>query len=298
MAEVFYNHATEQATVSNVFSVVGTPTDPTTISLIVTDPDGVATTYTHAGGTVTKSGTGAYTKDVSCASTVSGIWTAVWVGTGTAADVVAVTWTTFDTNPKRYCSLEELKSRFGLDADDTTEDFELATAIDACSRWIDEHCDRHFWRAAATRTFVAEGPYECDIDDLVSVTALKTDSAGDGTFETTWSASDYRLSPHNVGYAETKPYTRIAAVGSVTFPYLCSRGARDDRVQVEGVFGWPSIPAAVKQACLIVSAETYKSKDTFRGQGGFGEFGPVVLQRNPQSLTLLAPYRKHPVLVA
>ena len=47
----------DTVTLSNTFKVSGTATDPSTITLVITDPAGTATTYTYAGGTVTKSST-------------------------------------------------------------------------------------------------------------------------------------------------------------------------------------------------------------------------------------------------
>lgn len=297
MAEVFYNDATELATVTNVFSVNSVPTDPTAIVLTVTDPTGTATDYHWpTPADITRTGAGAFTIDVACDSTVEGTWTARWEGTGTAADVTVVTWETFDTAvTKRYCSVEALTSRLG---DPTNLDFEMALAIETASRQIDEACSRKFWRGTDTRTYEACGPYQVDVDDLVSVTTLKTDNAGDGTFETTISAADYQLLPVNpVQYTERWPYDTIRMVGSTTLPYAYWPG-RTDRVQVVGVFGWPTVPRAVQQACLILSAELLKLKDAPFGVAGMGEWGPIRVRANPMALAMLAPYRKYPILVA
>ena len=48
-ASVFFQGSQEIAVLVNVFSVNGTPTDPTAISCVVTDPDGAAITHTYAG---------------------------------------------------------------------------------------------------------------------------------------------------------------------------------------------------------------------------------------------------------
>lgn len=58
-------------------------TDPTTISLLVIEPDGTRTTYTHAGGGVTKHSSGVFYRDVPLSS--AGEWTIRWAGTGAAA---------------------------------------------------------------------------------------------------------------------------------------------------------------------------------------------------------------------
>jgi hypothetical protein len=297
MATVFYEHASaELATLTNTFSVSGVATDPTTITLTVTDPAGTATSYTHAGGTITRTSAGVYTKDIPC--TMDGIWTYTWIGTGAASDVVAGTWTVFGTElSKLYCSVEELKSRLGIT--DTQDDFELRLAVDTASRWIDEHCARHFWRASQTRTYIASNWYCLEVDDLVSVTTLKTDPAGDGTFETTWASTDYQLLPLNAASgAEARPYTELKVLASNTFPVGYGGPIRADRVELAAVFGWPAIPAAIKDACLMLAAEGLKMKDAPFGVAGFGEFGAVRVRVNPLVLARLAPYRKYPVLVA
>lgn len=69
--------------VTITFAVNGTATDPTTVTLSVKEPDGTVTSYSYAGGTVQKSTTGVYYKDLTIDA--SGTWTYRWVGTGTAA---------------------------------------------------------------------------------------------------------------------------------------------------------------------------------------------------------------------
>lgn len=66
------------------FRVDGVLTDPSTVSLIVTDPDGVETTYTYAGSTVTRDSLGRFSKTLTA---VAGWYFWRWVGTGTAQSV-------------------------------------------------------------------------------------------------------------------------------------------------------------------------------------------------------------------
>jgi hypothetical protein len=296
-ATVFFASSSELATLSNTFAVGGTPTDPTTVSLTVTSPSGVVTTYTYAAAQITRTTTGVYTKDITC--TEADLWQYVWTGTGAASDVTAGTFTVFGTDLQRnYCSLEELKSRLGLASTDTADDFELKLAVESSSRWIEEHCERQFARVAGTRTFEAADAYLARVDDLVSVTTLKTDTAGDGTFDTTWAVTDYQLAPVNPSSgSEQRPYTQVRAVGSYTFPCYASRMSRSDRLQIVGVFGWPAVPLAVKQAALVIAAEHLKMKDAPFGIAGYGEYGPIRVRANPMAVGLLEPYRRYPVLV-
>lgn len=200
-----------------------------------------------------------------------------------------------------YVSVEELKSRLTI----TTQNHELqaSQACTAASRAIEQHCNRFFYQTdSEARTFAACDPYKLKLgafNDLVSVSSLETDAAGDGTFETTWASSDYQLLPHNPGSApETRPYTKIRAVGSRTFPVPLSVAARHDRVQITGVWGWPAIPAAVTQAARILAGELFVMKDAPFGVADFGEQGLIRVRENPRLMSLLSPYRFQPVLVA
>lgn len=62
------------------FTVLGVRTDPTAVSLTIIRPDGVVLTYTWAGGEVTKSSTGVFTKDHTLSQ--RGVWTCVFAGGG------------------------------------------------------------------------------------------------------------------------------------------------------------------------------------------------------------------------
>ena len=304
-ATVFYNAAAELATCSNVFSVSGTPTDPTALTLVITDPANVVTTYNWPGGpnTLTRVSAGSFKQDVPCSSTVDGIWTGVWTGTGTASDVQPFTWTVWPTTLNRYyCSAEELKSRLRITG--TIDDLEVALAVAAASRAVDGYCDRYFYRAVDIRTFIPDDLYETRVDDFVSVTTLATDPAGTtpqgGSFPITWAAADYQPWPYNPGnLGEPWPYTRIKAVGSKTFPWVIPQILmRQDRVQLTAVYGWPAVPQAVKTATLITAAELFRMKGVPSAGEVIGEHPIAIVGANPMAGVLLAPYMRHAFLVA
>lgn len=296
-ATIFYDNAAELATLTNAFAVAAAPTDPTAVSLTITTPAGVATTYTYAAAEITKSGTGIYTKDLACSE--AGVWLYLWTGTGTASDAVAGTWTVSSSNLQTiYCTPEELKSRSGIT--DNYDDAEILGACNAVCRWIDdEYCERHFFRQTQTRTFEACDPYRLNVDDLVSVTTLKTDTAGDGTFATTWSAADYQLLPLNPSAgAVQKPYDAVRVVGSLLLPGASSRAARRDLVQIAGVWGWPQVPFGVKQAAAILAGDYLKLGGMAFGVAGYGDYGAVRARMSSPAMTMLDPYRKHSIKVA
>ena len=59
----------------------GVPADPTTVTLKVETPAGVTTTYTYAGGHLTKPETGVYYYDIDT-TTAAGVWHYRGIGTG------------------------------------------------------------------------------------------------------------------------------------------------------------------------------------------------------------------------
>ena len=287
-ATVFYQDANEFATLQNIFKVSGVPTDPSTVTLTVTDPTGAT-----SAPSVTHVSAGTYTANVAC--TVAGVWTYLWEGTGTASDAVAGTWTVVTVAlGQNYCTVEELKSRLGIT--DTSDDFELGLAAAGASRAIDEITGRYFWRGTDTRTYIPESISRQSLDDLVSVTSLKVDRDGDGVFEETWAqGTDYALevAPGKYNAAakgELWPYTAAVVItGGRLFPYVWM-WSHLDRIQVTGVFGWPAVPLNIKNAALVVGAQIFRSKDAVFGVAGFGEFGVVRIQSNPQVMWLLHRY--------
>lgn len=289
-ATVFFSSASELATVSNTFSVNDVATNPTSVTLTITSPTNVVTTPTP-----TNSATGVYTADVTCDE--DGTWQYQWVGTGAAVDTAVGTWKVEETSlGKLYCPIETLKSR--LNITHSNADFELHAACFAASRWVEQHTERIFWRTlSSSRTFVPDCstvllPAFCD---LVSASAVKTDTAGDGTFATTLSASDWRLLPYNPSAApEQLPYNEIRLTTG-SFP-TGGRG-RPDTVQVTGIWGWPKVPSAIRSAAAILAADVYKLKDAPFGVAGEGEF-LMQAGENRRALKLLEPYKRYAVLVA
>lgn len=294
-AAVFYESASELARLSNTFTVSGTPTDPTTISLAVTDPEGTTTTYTYAAAQITRDSAGVYHKDIPC--TLTGTWLYLWVGTGAAADAQAGTWRVSDPDAAYYATLAEMKSRKGID--DTLDDFEILGALAAITHDIDNECGRVFTRAATAtaREYYPASPTLCLVHDFYTTTGLvvATDG-GDGTYATTLTAADYQLEPLN-GVVDGKPgwpYWKIRLVGGATFPAATTSIRAPVRATAK--WGWAAIPGAVKEAALILASETFKLVDAPFGVAGFGAFGAVRVRDNPMAMRKLAPYRREPIL--
>lgn len=192
-----------------------------------------------------------------------------------------------------YATLSDVKS--ALRISDSIDDSLIEIAIESASREIDGYCERVFYSTAATRVYIPRDPFVCDIDDLVSVTTIKTSTTGQ-TFDVTWAATDYQLEPVNgVSGGLVQPYTRFRAVGNYTLPVWDSvtLQANEATVQVAGVFGWSAIPVAVKQACIILAMRQFKRYDSPLGVAGFSDLGVIRVGRvDPDVEALLSPYRK------
>jgi hypothetical protein len=293
VTDVLFAATSELSTLTHTFLVGAAPTDPTTVTLGVTDPTGTTTTYTYAGATITKTGTGAYSKTVPCG--LAGTWQYVWTATGTVVDTIAGTWFVEETTLGHlYCTPESLKNRFGIT--DTTDDYEIHAACWASSRSLENYCKRVFWTTsiAEARVFETPDPYHLELPefcDVLSVITLKTDEDGDGIFETTWASTDFELGPRSAPYQpEPRPYTEILAVGTKRFPHPARQGMRAGLVQVLGPWGWSTTPYGIRQAALILAAETFKLKDAPLGIAGFGEFGAVRVRDNPMTRRFATPY--------
>lgn len=191
-----------------------------------------------------------------------------------------------------YCTLDELKAR--LDLLDTANDAVLEQTIEAASRTVDMLCSRHFYASTETRYYTPEFWDELRMDDLVSVTTLKTDEDADGVYETTWGATDFVLDPPNAA-SDGRPYTRVAITpaGAHAFPMYQRRG-----VQITGSFGWPSVPVAIREATLMLAARYFKRKDAPMGaQIGNADMGALTIPgKDPDVDRLLMGYRAFDVI--
>ncbi len=188
-----------------------------------------------------------------------------------------------------YTTLASVKAILRIT--DSVDDALLEECIESASRQIDTHCERVFTYGTATRIYTPNDSFVTEIDDLISLTTLKTSTSADGVFDTTWTATDYQLEPLNglVGGLKA-PYTSIRAVGDFTYPI----SGGEATVQVTGVFGYgTAIPTDVKQACNLLAIRQFKRYDSPLGVAGFGDIGVVRVSRvDPDIDALLAPYRK------
>jgi len=188
-----------------------------------------------------------------------------------------------------YCTLNELKA--ALRITDNTDNTLLENCIEAASRRIDGYCGRYFYQQNATVKIFARNELQVFLrDDLVSVTTLKTDNAGDMTFSTTWTANtDYALEPYNADLLDI-PYYRITAVGGKTFPFFVVPALPG--VEVTGVWGYPAVPDDVREACVLLAARGFARYNSALGVVGFADMAVQVRAVDPDVRDYLNRYVK------
>lgn len=200
-----------------------------------------------------------------------------------------------------YATLAQAKTFLSIT--DSVDDTLLESLIQSASRSIDRIANRRFYAdtSASARTYRASSPVFLPVDDISSLTSLlvKTDDDGDGTFETTLTInSDFVVDPLTA-LAVGRPITQITIIGNTNsfpiFPGLFSNGLRPG-VQVTALWGWPSVPDDIQIACLILTADLYKRKDSPGGVLGLGDLGAVRMSPLGRDVTaMVRAYKKEVV---
>lgn len=197
-----------------------------------------------------------------------------------------------------YITRDELKAQVGLDVGDTEFDDLIDKAINAASRGIDNHTKRFFYQVAEERRFESIGPRLVefgtfsDLTDETPIT-LSTDEDGDGTFEV-WDPTEYELQPVRQRAApEVRPWRRVLAISSRTFPRVYTQESSSYRVKIDGTWGWPvAVPDAVIEATMIQAHRLFKRREAPEGLIGLNMFGTVRMGKlDPDVRKLVRPYK-------
>jgi hypothetical protein len=197
-----------------------------------------------------------------------------------------------------YATRNQVKAALRIGTADTLDDDLIDNCVGAASRLIDGYCNRRFWQSgtAEARVFQAEDSFYCSIDDIAGTAlTLKSSTQADGTFDLTWSRSDYQLEPLNGNLdGLTWSYDKIRAVGDYLFPTVNANYGEQALVQVTAIFGWPSVPEPITQATIIQASRIFKRYDSPLGVAGFGDLGAIRVSRflDPDMAQLVEPYRR------
>lgn len=188
-----------------------------------------------------------------------------------------------------YATLAEVKS--ALRIGDSVDDSLLEMAIESASRLVDGYSGRYFYNAGtATKDFAAQDDFVTIIEDAQSVSAVSSTNEVGGSY-TSWTlATDVQLEPLN-GKADglAIPYTQIRAVGNYTFPYYDQQAL----VRVTGVWGWASVPIAIKQATIIQASRIFTRLNSPLGVISSPDLGFIRVgsRLDPDVAQLVDPYR-------
>lgn len=229
------------------FLIDNTPTDPTTVVLVVNKPDGSQTTYTYTVGvTIVRDSAGAYHADILVDQ--AGDWAWKWTGTGAATGVdegsfyVPVSLLTAG----HLCTLDEVRDFLEIPAADTSRDDLIAQHITRASARISRYAGREFTPPATNPTarrffytngdFISLAPY-----DLRSVTSITLDP--DGTPVTLTADTDYYLEPA-VFAGGVYQWLRIPTYSGTTRRVI----------EITGTWGFERVPEDVRHAAIVTVA--------------------------------------------
>lgn len=163
-----------------------------------------------------------------------------------------------------YGDLTTLKSAAFLNTPDDGQDERLLGLLETASRWIDGHCDRHFFATTGERRFDGQGRVSLAVTDLVSAAEVRVREGSTGRW-VGWTTGDWLAYPLNAAPTEPggRPYTRIVATaGGRRFPL--SRGG----VIVTGAWGYGDVR---EDTGLQVSGEEVAKGDTTVTAAASGE---------------------------
>lgn len=188
-----------------------------------------------------------------------------------------------------YADATEYRNR--IDKSITTDDAAILAGLTAITRMLEEELGRVFNQSSAgeARYFDAGTPIANDdprskylvtpriygqtsgiaIDDLVTATEIASDLDGNGTYETIAVSTDYYLLPYNAAIY-SKPYTRV----ELSLNPANAIGGYAKAVRITGTWGWPSVPAPVKEATIQLAA--ILRLETPRAQATVSEIGQLV----------------------
>lgn len=195
-----------------------------------------------------------------------------------------------------YTDLASVKLALHLSTTDSVDDVVLNALMATASREVDKYCDRYFGQqgtqqAPAERLYRTRSFAGVYTDDIVTVTDVLVDYTGYAESFSSLGASSVIPGPVNsANQAIPFPYTYLEAKPSTVL------AVSPGWVKVRGIFGWPEVPKAVKDATLLQTIRLFKTRDVPLGLvGGADSLGVLRLPGglHPDARMLLEPYKRH-----
>lgn len=193
-----------------------------------------------------------------------------------------------------YVTSAELRSY--LNITDSADDTELGYAITAASRAIDQDANRQFGVVGSVeeRFYTARWDRQrcrwvVDIDDLMSTSNFAAETQdSDGT--TVGAIDDYFLEPRNAA-AQGRPWTQLVVKPDSSFK---PTGLANE-VAITALWGWTSVPTAVKQATLLQASRLFARRTSPYGIAGSPDTGSelrLLARLDVDVAVALRPYRR------
>lgn len=226
-------------------------------------------------------------------------WTVAGLGAGPQYEQVFVTASPVAGDAPAYVDLDLLKKRMKIT--DTDRDDLLTLHIQSASRDIDSACGRWFYlddTATARKINPVAGRVDRRrdgelllVDDIGDLTGF-TVEAGDGTTFYTVASTLYDTWPDNA-LAKREPIEGLLHIqrfgwsGAAAVFSLVRQ-----RIRVTARWGWPAIPAPIREAALIQAQRYYMRKDTPEGVAGSSEWGVIRMSNlDPDVRRLIGRYK-------
>lgn len=193
------------------------------------------------------------------------------------------------TTAQVYASVEELKKTLSLTGT-TYADQDVLLALQSASTAIEVQCGRKFTLGGSeTRKYYPVSPNYLLIDDATTITSVTTPDV------TLVQDTDYYLDPVRVArpgppYDVLRSLSVPGVYGPLGYGFISK-----SPVSVTGTFGWPSVPAPIKQATMILASRMLqRSRAAPFAILNFGDGGEAarITRTDPDVAMLLGPYTR------
>lgn len=188
-----------------------------------------------------------------------------------------------------YVTAAELKAYIRVT--DTVDDAEIAVAITAASRAIDDHTNRQFGKVAApeARRYSARYDYErcrwvVDIDDLATVSGFTAVVTNVGNLDS------YDLEPVNA-IQKGMVWTRLVVKTDST----ATPTGDANEIAITAPWGWPTVPVPVTQAGRLQASRFLSRRESPYGIAGSPDQGSemrLLSRVDPDVGVSLRAYRR------
>lgn len=186
------------------------------------------------------------------------------------------------------CTLDEYKAARGIT--DGRDDPEISRLITVASVWLANECGRQFVRDATATERKFRPPHRSDtliVDDFSTLTGLVVvDDGGTLTID-----SDFQAFPAGGRRAngESGPWYMLQRFHGLWW----SEPREGASVSVTARWGWPAVPAAIKQGTIEIVRDLLETRNnTFGFLGVVDGVTAVRLRGNAHVAELVATYRR------